>query len=290
MPELPEVEVLVRHLAPALKNKTIHGVIIRRPKVLAPTTETELTEALQNATFTGLSRRGKYLLFTLRQPGRREPLIARGTPRHDRPLLPAPQKRATAQARRRGAGFGPRTICLRRHPLLRSPHPRPTRPRQTWPRAVGRGIHRRTYFATALKNSSQAIKIKLLDQTLVAGVGNIYASEALFRAGISPRLSAAKRLSFGNKSNACVNPSGKSWMRRRSSAAARCHSISPAPPIATDFSTTAARPGSPGLPPNAFWCMTAQGQPCSQVASGRHSSCLVQAARSTFYCPRCQRA
>src|SRR4029077_7994208 len=48
------------------------------------------------------------------------------------------------------------------------------------------------YFATALKRSGQPIKIKLLDQSLVAGVGNIYASEALYRAGIPPRLAANK--------------------------------------------------------------------------------------------------
>src|SRR6185436_15437672 len=47
-------------------------------------------------------------------------------------------------------------------------------------------------FARALKRSRQAIKVKLLDQTVVAGIGNIYASEALFRARISPKLSAAK--------------------------------------------------------------------------------------------------
>src|SRR5690606_31581751 len=48
------------------------------------------------------------------------------------------------------------------------------------------------YFANALKRSTQAIKIKLLDQSLVAGVGNIYASEALYRARISPLLAANK--------------------------------------------------------------------------------------------------
>ena len=48
------------------------------------------------------------------------------------------------------------------------------------------------YFAGALKRSGQPIKVKLLDQSLVAGVGNIYASEALFRAGVSPRLAARR--------------------------------------------------------------------------------------------------
>jgi len=63
MPELPEVEVLVRHLAPLLKRKTIRGIRILRKKVLAPTSEREFVHALQGAKFIGVSSRGKYLLF-----------------------------------------------------------------------------------------------------------------------------------------------------------------------------------------------------------------------------------
>jgi len=48
------------------------------------------------------------------------------------------------------------------------------------------------YFTQALRRSTQAVKVKLLDQCLVAGIGNIYASEALFRAGISPKLPARR--------------------------------------------------------------------------------------------------
>src|SRR5688572_4948596 len=66
MPELPEVEVLVRHLRPLVLGKKIRRVEVRRRKVLNPTSPAELKRALIGAKFQSLERRGKYLLFTLR--------------------------------------------------------------------------------------------------------------------------------------------------------------------------------------------------------------------------------
>jgi len=63
MPELPEVEVLARHLRPLIPGKTIRGVNVRRAKVLAPTSLRKFRRTLPGAKFTGLSRRGKYLLL-----------------------------------------------------------------------------------------------------------------------------------------------------------------------------------------------------------------------------------
>jgi formamidopyrimidine-DNA glycosylase len=65
MPELPEVEILARHLLPILRGKTIRGVDVQREKVLRPTSLREFQKILIGAKFTDLSRRGKYLLFTL---------------------------------------------------------------------------------------------------------------------------------------------------------------------------------------------------------------------------------
>ena len=67
MPELPEVEVLARHLAPLLKGRTIRGAHVRRARVLAPTSERDLVNGVKGATFGDLVRRGKYLLFTLKK-------------------------------------------------------------------------------------------------------------------------------------------------------------------------------------------------------------------------------
>src|SRR6266545_3428003 len=78
MPELPEVEVLARHLRPLIQNKTIRGVKVRRAKVLAPTSPAKLKRVLLGAKFTGLSRRGKYLLFEVRPRGRRAAVLVAG--------------------------------------------------------------------------------------------------------------------------------------------------------------------------------------------------------------------
>ena len=78
MPELPEVEVLVRHLRPLIRGKTIRGVNVRRAKVLAPTSLRNFRRTLLGAKFTGLSRRGKYLLFQLHAKTGGEPVTLLG--------------------------------------------------------------------------------------------------------------------------------------------------------------------------------------------------------------------
>src|SRR5580765_4724490 len=65
MPELPEVETLVRHLRPLVLNKTIRRVEVRRERVVSPTPLGGFERTLVGARITGLSRRGKYLLFQL---------------------------------------------------------------------------------------------------------------------------------------------------------------------------------------------------------------------------------
>src|SRR5881394_2705398 len=65
MPELPEVEVLVRQLAPLLRDRKINGVTVRRARSLLPTSAGEFSRRLRGARFLNVSRRGKYLLFEL---------------------------------------------------------------------------------------------------------------------------------------------------------------------------------------------------------------------------------
>src|SRR5262249_22747323 len=78
MPELPEVEVLVRTLAPRLENQTIRRVEVRRARVLRPTPPAQLKRALTGARFVGLARRAKYLTFTLQRAGSRETFLLLG--------------------------------------------------------------------------------------------------------------------------------------------------------------------------------------------------------------------
>jgi formamidopyrimidine-DNA glycosylase len=140
------------------------------------------------------------------------------------------------------------------------------------------------YLASALKRSGQSIKVKLLDQTLVAGVGNIYASEALFQAAISPRL-AARRLS--------AEQVGRLWLaiRKVLAQAIECGSTLP-----LGFAGNGARDGlfyyggaghESDFYQERLLVYDRRGRPCSKC--GAAIKRLVQGARSTFYCPRCQR-
>lgn len=282
MPELPEVEILVRRLAPLIKNKKIQGVLVRRARVLGPTSERALSRMLRGATFTGLTRRGKYLLFALRQPVTRKAILLVGhlgmtgriyltpkdaaLPKHAAVVLDLGRRNFIYEDTRY---FGRFTLDTRG---LAELGPEPLGPDFT-----------AEYFRQALPRSSQCIKTKLLDQTLIAGVGNIYASEALFRAGISPRVAAAKL------TIAQVKKLRKS-IREVLAAAIRFGSTLP-----LDFR------GGPGRD-RLFYYGTAEGaaafhqerllvydregQPC--LRCGGSVKRLVQNARSTFYCAVCQ--
>jgi formamidopyrimidine-DNA glycosylase len=191
VPELPEVEVLARHLRPLLRGKTIRAIEIRREKVLRPTSPTRFKRSLLGAKFLSLERRGKYLLFELRPKNLREKLYLLGhlgmtgrmflaakkepLPKHAAVILDFGKNHFIYEDTRY---FGRFTLDVSAVEKL-GPEP--------WDKKFSP-----EFFQQQLKKSRQPIKVKLLDQSLIAGVGNIYASEALFRAGISPRRAAAK--------------------------------------------------------------------------------------------------
>jgi formamidopyrimidine-DNA glycosylase len=284
MPELPEVEILVRHLAPLLRGRKVHDVEVRREKVIRPTSERELRAALRGGTFTALSRRGKYLLFELRTAGRKSPVSLVGhlgmtgrmyllpktgaLPKHAAVVLDLGRHRMVYEDARY---FG--RLTLDRSGLEKL-GPEPLGPEFT-----------AEYFGTALQRSGQAIKIKLLDQTLVAGVGNIYASEALYRARISPRLPA-------NGLNAAQIKNLRRTIREVLKEAIECGSTVP-----LDFPGEAKCDGlfyyGSIDADSAFYqerlrVYDRQGRPCARCRTPIKR--LVQAARSTFYCPECQRS
>jgi formamidopyrimidine-DNA glycosylase len=140
-------------------------------------------------------------------------------------------------------------------------------------------------FRDALKRSSQAIKIRLLDQRLVAGIGNIYASEALFRAGISPRV-AARRLN--------TKQIVRLWRGIRDvlAEAIECGST-----VTLNYAGSEKRDGlfyfgraagAPDYYEERLRVYDRAQKPCPDC--GTAIKRLIQAARSTFYCPRCQRS
>jgi formamidopyrimidine-DNA glycosylase len=282
MPELPEVEVLVRHLGPLLKGKTIRDVQVRRAKVISPTPERELAKALCGAKFTGVSRRGKYLLFNLRVAKSREPLLLVGhlgmtgrfyllpkgapPPKHAAVVLDLGRHQLIYEDTRY---FGRLTLDARGVAKL-------------GPEPLGREFTE-DYFAAELKRSGQAVKVKLLDQTLVAGVGNIYASEALFRAGISPH-AKAKELGGGQV---------KRLRRAIQEVLARAIRLGSTLPL--DFAGDNGRDGlfyygqtadASGFYGERLLVYDRRGKPCRKCKTAIEH--CVQAARSTYFCPRCQ--
>jgi formamidopyrimidine-DNA glycosylase len=281
MPELPEVEVLARHLRPSLRGKTIRGVNVRRAKVLGPTSPRKFRRTLLGAKFTGLSRRGKYLLFRLDGKGTGKPVTLLGhLGMTGRMFLARKHERLPAHAAvvfdlggenfiyEDTRYFGRLTLDvsaaekLGPEPLDKSFQPAP--------------------FARALKRSRQAIKVKLLDQTLVAGVGNIYASEALFRARLSPKR-AANRLTFGQIK--------RLWraIREVLTEAIQCGSTVPLN-FGGDKSDGlfyfGRAPDAPDFYEERLRIYDREGQPCPNC--GHSIKRITQAARSTYYCPHCQ--
>jgi formamidopyrimidine-DNA glycosylase len=283
MPELPEVEVLARHLAPLLKNKTIHRIAIRRRRVLRPTSEREFKLTLKEARFADLNRRGKYLVFSLRRPGGRKTISLLGhlgmTGRMYLQPADTPLAKHAAVVLYLGKTnfifedtryFGRLTLDTS---MLTALGPEP----------LGDGFSV-DYFLRALKRSAQPIKVKLLDQSIVAGVGNIYASEALFRAGLSPRL-AARGLT-GKQVE-------RLWHYVREVLA---EAIQFGSTIPLDLAGTGRRDGLfyYGQPDGAsdsyderLQVYDRQGLLCERC--GTPIKRIVQAARGTFYCPRCQK-
>jgi formamidopyrimidine-DNA glycosylase len=282
MPELPEVEILARHLQPLLRGKTISRVVVRRVKILKPTSLREFQRVLTGAKFTSLSRRGKYLLFELRSKTSGKPVTLLGhlgmtgrmfvvknnepLPKHAAVIFDLGRRNFIYEDTRY---FGRLTLDVSAVEKL-------------GPEPLGNEFTPEI-FIRALKRSRQAVKVKLLDQSLVAGVGNIYASEALFRARISPKL-AAKRLTIGQIK--------KLWRAIREVLG---EAIAGGSTLPLNFSG--------GKPDGLFYFGRAPSQQDYyeerlRVYDRAGKSCqdcghpikrIIQAARSTFYCPQCQK-
>jgi formamidopyrimidine-DNA glycosylase len=283
MPELPEVEVLVRHLRPLLRNKRICNVRVNRARVVAPTSVRQLQNALRGTTFSGLLRRGKYLVFKLKSEGTREPRLLLGhlgmtgrmylapsrssLPKHAAVVLELGSENFIFEDTRY---FGRFTLDLSAVAAL---GPEPLGPDFTPDR-----------FAAALEGSRQAIKVKLLDQTLVAGVGNIYASEALFRSGIRPTTKAR-----------ALKPHEiqRLWraIRRVLVAAIKFGSTVPLGYARTKGNDGlfyfGSSPDAPGFYQERLRVYDRENLDC--LVCGSPIKRIVQAGRSTFFCPKCQR-
>ena len=279
MPELPEVEVSRLGIAPLLEGRQLLGAVTRCPR-LRIELDPRLDTLLRGCTIDAVRRRAKYLLIDCRRdaPGtaRSGTLIIHlgmsgslrfvppGTPaqRHDHvDLVLADRLLRYRDPRRFGLVAWHPGDDVERHPLLAALGPEPLAPEFD-----GRWLH------AALARRSQAIKPVLMDASLVVGIGNIYASEALFRAGISP-LRAANRIALQR----CDSLAHAVQETLRQAIAAGGSSV-------RDYVHSDGGAGCFQLQCAVY---ERAGDPCVRCAHPIRQ--VRQAGRSTYYCPTCQR-
>lgn len=276
MPELPEVEVCRRGLAPELEGRLIEGVVIRAPK-LRHVIPLELLELLPGCLILAVRRRGKYLLIDCRKADVEGCLIIhlgmsgnlRFVP-HDLPiakhdhfdLVLANQILRFADPRRFGVVLwqhGP-PLSTEQHPLLATQGIEP----------LSDGFTVEWLYGAAAGRSGP-IKPVLMDSHLVVGIGNIYASESLFRAGISP-LRAANRISRARYALLATA------IRETLSDAIAAGGSSIRDYVHSD--------GGAGCFQIQAGVYDRAGEPC--LRCGGVIRQIRQAGRSTYYCPSCQ--
>jgi formamidopyrimidine-DNA glycosylase len=283
MPELPEVETVRRGLLPAMEGRVIAQAQVNRPDLRWPLPD-RMADRLTGAQVLALRRRSKYiladlstgetLLIHLGMSGRMLVSgVMLGDFHHDHP---APQKhdhvvltmdggaRVTFNdARRFGAMDLIETARCDAHPLLAALGPEP----------LGNAFDD-TYLTTALKGRRTPIKSALLDQHLVAGLGNIYVCEVLFRAGISPQHLAGD---LSAKRSASLVPIIRDVL---------AEAIEAGGSSLRDHRQTS---GELGYFQHTFRVYDREGQACTTPACTGTIARIVQSGRSSFYCPHCQR-
>ena len=270
MPELPEVETTVQGLAPVLEGKRIASIELRRPDLRRPFPP-ELRQRLTGARVTGLRRRAKYglidtdrgdtLVFHLGMSGRWR-IDPAEIGAHDHVLIETEDgRRLSLNDPRR---FG--SIDLVPTDALDSAEPFAS----MGPEPLGPDFDG-AYLARALAGRSAPIKALLLDQRIVAGLGNIYVCEALHMAKIAPG-----------------RPAGRIARGRLEQLARSVKEVLLAA-IAAGGSTLRdyARPdGELGYFSKDWRVYGREGEKCHCGAVIRRR---VDSGRSTFFCPKCQR-
>ena len=269
MPELPEVETTVRGLEPVLDGQVITRVTLRRPDLRRPFPE-GLGQRLTGARVTGLGRRAKYglidtdrgdtLIFHLGMSGRWR-IDPSELLTHDHLILETAQHRlALNDARRFGSVDLVPTQALDAWPAFAALGPEPLGP-----------DFDAAYLASAIEGRAAPIKAMLLDQRIVAGLGNIYVCEALFMAGINP-----------------TKPAGHVTKARLIRLVDAIREVLSAA-IEAGGSTIKdyAQPdGELGYFAKQWRVYGREGEPCS---CGGKVERRVDSGRSTFWCPKCQR-
>ena len=271
MPELPEVETVMRGLAPVWQGQRFTQVVAHRPDLRRPLPQ-DLGQRLTGAVVTGLSRRAKYglvetdrgdtLIIHLGMSGRMR-VDPESRARHDHVVFATANGRVVAfnDARRFGSLDLVPTESAAAHPLLAGIGPEPLGP--------DFGV---ALLARAFADRLAPAKALLLDQRLIAGLGNIYVCEALFRAGIHPETPGGQVPTARLKRLAAAIPVVLEDAIAAGGSTLRDH---------------AAPDGTLGYFQKDFAVYGREGQGCGTC--GTVIARIVQSGRSSFFCPRCQR-
>ncbi|HJN55485.1 MAG TPA: bifunctional DNA-formamidopyrimidine glycosylase/DNA-(apurinic or apyrimidinic site) lyase [Candidatus Poseidoniales archaeon] len=284
MPELPEVETVRRALASRLEGATITAVDVRRSD-LRWTIPHILPERLSGCTLIEFDRLGKHLLFNLDSGdtwmvhlgmsgrfslyGRDDVDVGGGRHDHVQINLEDGRRLVYTDPRRFGSMDIIATTDVMSHRNLSTLGPDPTKS----------GFDVNT-LAASLQGRRIAAKSALLDQRIIAGVGNIYACEALHLAGISPR---RKVSTLVRKDGA---PTGRLESLLSSVSAILERAIDVGGSTLRDF---ASLDGQEGLFPIEFRVYDREGESCSTPGCNGRVQRIVQHGRSTFWCSGCQR-
>jgi len=278
MPELPEVETVRRGLAPILENTRIAKAQAHAPKLRVDIPK-DFNQRLSGNLITRLTRRSKYILIEcedglvailhLGMSGRINIYTAGGKhparAKHDHITLLTENGDLVVfnDARRFGLLVFSSVGEIDQHALIKDIGPEP----------LGNGFHS-AHLAAGLAKRKSPIKTSLLDQKLVAGLGNIYVCEALWRAGIAPSR-IANTLTPGEIE--ALVPIIRTILEE---------AIAAGGSTLKDYAQVS---GELGYFQHSFKAYGREGEPC--VAKGCQATIerIVQSNRSTFYCPNCQK-
>lgn len=286
MPELPEVETVRRGLAPFIEGARIESVTLNRPDLRFPFPE-GFSEGLEGQTISHLGRRAKYLLATLSDGAVwLSHLGMTGAFLIGERLLEEPSRVAPGDGSKKHVHMEARLIHPERGALsLSYSDPRrfgfmglfPAGAANPFidtlgPEPLGNELDA-LYLAARLAGKKGPIKTVLLDQKVIAGLGNIYVCEALFISGIDPRRAAGTLRSEEIERLVVA-------IRQVLEAA-----IVAGGSTLKDFSNA---DGQPGYFQHSFAVYDHEGEPCPRPGCGGTVLRIVQAGRSSFFCPACQ--
>ncbi|NJD30461.1 MAG: bifunctional DNA-formamidopyrimidine glycosylase/DNA-(apurinic or apyrimidinic site) lyase [Gammaproteobacteria bacterium] len=271
MPELPEVETTRRGIRPALRGRAVTGLVLREPRLRWPV-DRRLERELPGQRVVDVRRRAKYLLIELERGTLIAHLGMSGSLRvlpADAPLLAHDHYDLLLDSGRCLRFNDPRrfgslhwvTSDPDEHPLLAGLGPEP----------LDRGLTV-DYLAAKARGRRVAIKQFLMDQRIVVGVGNIYASEALFRAGINPKRAAGRVARERLERLVAAVQAVLGEAIRQGGTTLRDY-VSP--------------DGTPGYFRQKLYVYERAGEPCRRCGTPIRQ--FTQGQRSTYFCPACQR-